>query len=194
MKIAISAAALLLLLGTTASVNARQDNHQQGDHPETNHQESKPEHKAAKPAQEHGKTAPSHTQHAAHPQQNTSNHARQAARPQQRTTNRTERAARPQQRPMSHPQHANARPTPRAHGRISDAHYRSSFGSQHRFHVSRNDYQHHMFRYGGYSFRFVDPWPPAWAYSDPVYVVYVDGGYYMYDPVHPGLRITLTIF
>ncbi|MGH9686650.1 MAG: hypothetical protein ACRD5K_06120 [Candidatus Acidiferrales bacterium] len=180
MKIAISAAALLLLLGTTASVNARQDNHQQGEHPETNHQESKPQHRAAKPAQEHGKPAPNHTQ--------------QAARPQQRTTNHTEHAVRPQQHRMSHPQHASARPGPRDHGRISDEHYRASFGRQHRFHVSRSDYQHHMFRYGGYSFRFVDPWPPAWAYGDPVYVVYVDGGYYMYDPVHPGLRITLTIF
>lgn len=50
-----------------------------------------------------------------------------------------------------------------------------------------------MFRYGGYSFRFVDPWPPAWAYSDPVYVVYLNGGYYMYDPIHPGISIALSI-
>jgi hypothetical protein len=176
MKIAIPAAALLLFFGTAASVSARQDrpqDNQHGDHKEAGHQEGKPEQKGARPAQEHGKPAPSHAQHPAHPQQH---------------------VVRSQQHPVSHPEHANARPAPHAHGRISDAHYRASFGSEHRFHVSRGDYEHHMFRYGGYQFRFVDPWPRAWAYSDPVYVVYVDGGYYMYDPVHPGIRITLNIF
>jgi len=184
MKIAISAAALLLFLGTTsvyAQQDRPQDNHQQGEHQDTGHQQGKAEQKGAKPAQEHGKPAPSRTQ-------------QHAARPQQHPSNHMQHAARPQQHPVNHGQQAHARPAPRAHGRISDAHYRASFGSQHRFHVSRGDYQHHMFRYGGYSFRFVDPWPPAWAYSDPVYVVYVDGGYYMYDPIHPGIRITLSIF
>ena len=182
MKIAISAAALLLFFGTTTSISARQDRPQdnhQGDQQQGNHPQGKPEQKGAKP-QGHAKPTPSHTRATHAPQQ--------AARPQ-------EHAAHPQPaRPMGHPQHANARPTGHAHGRISDAHYRASFGSAHRFHVSRGDYEHHMFRYGGYQFRFVDPWPPAWAYSDPVYVVYVDGGYYMYDPLHPGLRITLNIF
>jgi hypothetical protein len=183
MKIAISAAALLLALGTTSAVYARQDkpqdNHQQGEHPESKHQEGKPQQKGARPTQEHGKPAPGHTQRTARPQQH--------AAPQ-------EHAAHPQPRTANHPQHASARPTPHEHGRISDAHYRASFGSQHRFHVSRNDYDHRSFRYGGYQFRFVDPWPPAWSYDDPVYVVYVDDGYYMYDPVHPGIRITLSIF
>lgn len=188
MKIATSAAALLLLFGTATCVSARQDRPQdnhQGDHQEPAHQNGKPEQKGAKP-QEHGRPAPSHTR-ATHPQQH-------AAHPQQHPMNRSQHAGHPQQRPVAHPQHANGRPAPQAHGRISDAHYRASFGSAHRFHVSRSDYQHHMFRYGGYQFRFVDPWPPAWAYSDPVYVVYEDGGYYMYDPLHPGIRITLSIF
>jgi hypothetical protein len=182
MRIAISAAALLLFLGTSsvyAQQDKPQDNHQQGDHPKTNHQQSghqqgRPQQKGAKPAQQHAKPAPTHTQRTARPHQQPS--------------------ARPQQHPMNREQRASARPAPHAHGRISDAHYRASFGNQHRFHVSRGDYQHHMFRYGGYSFRFVDPWPPAWAYSDPVYVVYLDGGYYMYDPVHPGIRLSLSIF
>jgi hypothetical protein len=168
MKIAISAAALFLFFGTTASVYARQDkpqdDHQQGQ--EAKHQAGKPEQKGAKPTRQHAKPAPNHAQH----------------------------AERPQQHPANHAQHANARPAPHAHGRIADARYRASFGSQHRFHISRSDYQRRTFRYGGYSFRFVDPWPPAWSYSDPVYVVYLNNGYYMCDPVHPGLRITLTIF
>jgi hypothetical protein len=79
------------------------------------------------------------------------------------------------------------------HGRISDAHYASSFGSGHSFHVNRGQYDSRRFDYGGYSFGFIDPWPIGWGYSDNVYVVYTDGGYYMYDHVHPGLRIAISI-
>jgi hypothetical protein len=79
------------------------------------------------------------------------------------------------------------------HGRISDDRYRASFGSGHNFHVNRGDYDHRRFNYGGYSFGFIDPWPVDWYYTDNVYVVYDDGGYYMYDVVHPGIRISVNI-
>jgi outer membrane biosynthesis protein TonB len=79
------------------------------------------------------------------------------------------------------------------HGRISDEHYRASFGSGHNFHVNRGDYDHRRFNYGGYSFGFIDPWPAAWYYTDDVYVVYDDGGYYMYNAGHPGMRISVNV-
>ena len=79
------------------------------------------------------------------------------------------------------------------HGRISDDHYRASFGSGHNFHVNRGDYDHRRFDYGGYSFGFIDPWPVGWGYTDNVYVVYDDGSYYIYDVVHPGIRISVSI-
>ncbi len=79
------------------------------------------------------------------------------------------------------------------HGRISDDRYRASFGSGHNFHVNQGDYDHRRFSYGGYSFGFIDPWPVGWYYTDNVYVVYDDGGYYMYDIVHPGIRISVNI-
>jgi hypothetical protein len=79
------------------------------------------------------------------------------------------------------------------HGRISDEHYAASFGREHSFHVNRGDYDSRRFAYGGYSFAFIDPWPIGWGYSDDVYVVYADDGYYMYDRVHPGLRISINI-
>jgi hypothetical protein len=79
------------------------------------------------------------------------------------------------------------------HGRISDDRYASSFGSGHSFHVNRGDYDSRRFAYGGYSFGFIDPWPVGWGYSDDVYIVYADGGYYMYDRVHPGVRISINI-
>jgi len=79
------------------------------------------------------------------------------------------------------------------HGRISDAHYRSSFGSEHHFHVNQGEFNHHRFSWGGYSFGFIDPWPVGWFYTDYVYVVYDDGGYYMCDVVHPGIRLSINI-
>ena len=79
------------------------------------------------------------------------------------------------------------------HGRISNAHYANRFGREHSFHVNRRDYNHRRFQYGGYAFGFVDPWPIQWGYSDDVYVVYADDGYYMYNRFHPGLRISINI-
>jgi hypothetical protein len=32
----------------------------------------------------------------------------------------------------------------------------------------------------------------GWGYDD-VYVMYSDGGYYMYDRIHPGLRLSINI-
>ena len=80
-----------------------------------------------------------------------------------------------------------------AHGRISDDHYRASFGDSHRFHVNEGEFRNHRFQYGGYSFGFIDPWPEGWLYTDDVYIVYVDGGYYMFDAFHPGIRIAINI-
>ena len=79
------------------------------------------------------------------------------------------------------------------HGRISEDHYAAHFGSRHSFHVSRGDYDHRRFWYGGYQFGFIDPWPIGWGYSDDVYVEYGDGGYYMYNRVQPGVRISIDI-
>jgi hypothetical protein len=79
------------------------------------------------------------------------------------------------------------------HGRISNEHYTNRFGREHSFHINRRDYNHRRFQYGGYAFGFVDPWPVQWGYSDDVYVVYTDDGYYMYNRAHPGLRISIDI-
>jgi hypothetical protein len=34
----------------------------------------------------------------------------------------------------------------------------------------------------------------GWDYNDDVYVDYVGGAYYMYNPRHPGIHITLNLF
>ncbi len=77
--------------------------------------------------------------------------------------------------------------------RISNRRYAGRFGREHNFHVNRRDYDHRRFRYGGYAFGFIDPWPIGWGYSDDVYVEYTDDGYYMYYRFHPGVRISIDL-
>ena len=49
------------------------------------------------------------------------------------------------------------------------------------------------FQYGGFWFGFVQPWPVDWYYTADVYIDYVDGGYYMYDPYYPGERFAISV-
>ena len=49
------------------------------------------------------------------------------------------------------------------------------------------------FQYGGYWFGFVEPWPEDWYYTDDVYVDYADGGYYLYNPYYPGVRVEIIV-
>jgi hypothetical protein len=121
----------------------------------------------------------------------------QAARSQQQQAHPVNRAA--QGNSGRNLVRAQQQPTGRGsrggheHGRISDDHYAAHFGSRHSFHVNRGDYDHRRFRYGGYEFAFIDPWPIGWGYSDDVYVEYDDGGYYMYNRFRPGVRISINI-
>jgi hypothetical protein len=52
------------------------------------------------------------------------------------------------------------------------------------------------FSYGGSSFLLVDPWPESWAEdwyaTDDVYIDY-DDGYYLYNRMHPGVRLAVTV-
>jgi hypothetical protein len=49
------------------------------------------------------------------------------------------------------------------------------------------------FQYGGYTFVLVDPWPPAWAYSDDCYIDDVDGQYFLFNTRHPEARLALEL-
>jgi hypothetical protein len=49
------------------------------------------------------------------------------------------------------------------------------------------------FESGGYTFVLVDPWPQDWAYTDDCYIDDVDGDYFLYDLLHPGMRIALFV-
>jgi hypothetical protein len=80
-------------------------------------------------------------------------------------------------------------------GRIPDGTYKAHFGREHTFHVGHPTIVEGRprFQYGGYSFIIAQPWPAGWGYNDDVYVVDVNGVYYLVDLAHPGAQLELQI-
>ncbi len=79
--------------------------------------------------------------------------------------------------------------------RIQDEHFRAHFGREHHFairHVTVVGGRPH-FAYGGYNFEIAEPWPAGWAYTDNTYIDFVDGGYYLFNLRHPGVRVAVTV-
>ena len=125
----------------------------------------------------------------------------EATRPQeqqQRNDNREQ-----QQRPMDNNNRAvqgNDRDRNQNTGnrgrRIPDDQFRAHFGNQHRFHVQREqivNVAQPVVVYGGYSFQLVDAWPSDWSYDDDCYIDYIDGQYFLFDVMHPGIRIAVFV-
>jgi hypothetical protein len=168
----LSSAILFFLAGAIVPADAQE--HEQEKQPEQKQQRSKPaqHQQTAKPAQQ--------AQH--QPQAQPAKQARQAHQQQAKPAQQQQRANRGTQ-------------TAAGRGSIPEAKFRSSFGSSHTFHVNRSEFASGSgrFQYGGYWFNAVDPWPVAWLYTDNVYVDYLNGGYFLCDPVHPGVFISINL-
>lgn len=79
-------------------------------------------------------------------------------------------------------------------GLIPRDRYHADFGEEHKFHLEESSYGHDRhFRHGGYSFGFADEWPTNWLPSEDLFVVQVDGGYYLCNSTYPGVNIPLTV-
>jgi hypothetical protein len=79
--------------------------------------------------------------------------------------------------------------------RIPDDKFRASFGRSHTVVINRPVIVEGQprFQSGGYWFVISDPWPAGWAYSDQCYIDYIDGEYFLFDLLHPGVRIALIV-
>jgi len=181
----ISTAILSLSLGAAAPVYAQEQHDQQEE------QKAKPaqdEKKAqpAKPAQQEEKGAQQKT---AKPEEKNAQQEK-TAKPEEKNAQQ-EKNAKPEEK---NAQAKNAQPAQHSGGgRIPDDKYKANFGSGHTFRVTQADYSNHRFQYGGYSFGFVDPWPSNWLYTQNVFVVDIDGVYYLCNPMYPGVNIALVV-
>ncbi|MGB2678198.1 MAG: hypothetical protein WAN12_14030 [Candidatus Acidiferrum sp.] len=85
--------------------------------------------------------------------------------------------------------------------RIPEDRFRLYFGSNHFFRIGGLPMVFvggfPRFQYDGYWVTFMDPWPeswdPAWYENDDVYLDYTGDGYYLYDRMHPGIGIAVTV-
>jgi flagellar motor protein MotB len=135
--------------------------------------------------QEEQKAKPEEKQ--AQPEKSTKQEEKPAAQPEKNAKQEEKSAPQPQQKAQP-AQHAAGN----GGGRIPEDRYKASFGQQHTFRVSQTDYRNHRFEYGGYAFGFVDPWPSNWLYTQNVYVVEINGMYYLCNASFPGVNLALS--
>ena len=173
----LGTAVLSLTLGAVAPAYAQQEDHPQQE--EKKAQQDKPAQEEKHAQQEDKKMQQDK------PAQQEEKHAQQEEKKIQQE--------KPAQRDEQHEQQAQRTG---GHGRIPDDRFRANFGREHVFIINRPVIVEGQprFQYGGYWFGFGQPWPVGWFYTDNVYVDYVDGGYYLYNPVHPGIRIVVNVF
>jgi hypothetical protein len=156
-------------------------------------QEKKPEQKQqqAKPAQHQQQAKPAkQPQQAQHQQE-----AKPAQQPQPAASQRQAKPAQQSQRGQQQQQASRGAAPAAGHGSIPEAKFHSSFGRAHTFHVNRSQFANGSgrFQYGGFWFNVLNPWPAGWLYTDSVYVDYLNGGYFLCDPVHPGVYVSISI-
>lgn len=112
-----------------------------------------------------------------------------------RTTQVQEEKDRKAEQDTEHRQDAQHRDDAKRAGRIPDDKFRAHFGREHTFHVGHPVIVEGRprFQYGGYSFIIAEPWPAGWGYDDEVYVMDIDGVYYLVNVRHPETRLALTV-
>jgi hypothetical protein len=170
----LSASALSLLLGTTALLYAQEQ-----------HEDAKPQEEprpeASKPAQDETK-AP--RQDEAKPQKQDQDKDKSGQAEDKAAKKDDAKAAKQAQRTSG-----------QGGSHIPDDKFRAHFGRQHTFvvnHVTTVGGQP-QFQYGGYSFTMVEAWPMGWAYTDQCYIDYIDGEYFLFDLLHPGVQVALVV-
>ena len=213
-KLAFSAGALFLLLGTIAPAHAQHEHEQgeQGKPPQQQHQQARP---AQQPHQERAAPPPHQpARPAPRPQQSYGGAYHGGVQPNGPTHGGVHHSGVPQHvgqvrsgfvqsRAKSwHDDHRTWRQRGGYNGyRIPDDRFRLYFGHEHFFHIGQLPMVfvggYPRFQYDGYWVTFVDPWPenwaPNWYDTDDVYIDYTDDGYYVYDRSYPGEGIAVTI-
>ncbi len=176
----LNVAALSLLIAGSAALNAQDEKPQEDKAPRQEEPKAQPKPNEMKPQ---GEAKPEHPDGA------------KPARPEdQKETGRAQERTREQARPEEHAAQAgHAQPAGRG-GHIPDEKFRASFGRSHTFTAKTVIVEGRpQFQYSGYSFQLVDVWPVGWAYTDDCYIDFVDGEYFLFDLLHPGVRVAVFV-
>jgi hypothetical protein len=172
---AISAAVLSLTLGVGIPAYAQQEQHDQQE--ENKDKPAQEKEKKAQPARPEDRNAKPE-ERSVQQEKNT-----------KREKNAQEQHTQQEAKPGKQEEHARGNGA----GRIPDDRYKANFGQEHRFRVSQADYSNRRFQYGGYWFGFEGAWPSNWLYTQDVYVVEIDGVYYLCNANYPGVNIVLSV-
>src|SRR5271167_1636953 len=205
-------AVLFSILGTIDPAYAQEEHHEEQAKPEQQaqqkqHAQQKQEAQQSKSAQQaqqkqEGQQSKSAQQAQQKQEVQQSKSAQQAQHKQEAQQSKSAQQAQQKQEAQQSKSAQHAQPAQQTQhassnggGRIPDDRFRAHFGRDHGFRINRpvmvSGYP--RFQYGGYWFGFVDPWPVGWYYTDQVYVDYINGGYYLLSPVHPGFQISINV-
>jgi len=166
---AISAAVLSLSLGIGIPAYAQEQHDQQEDSKDKRAQDSEKKAQPEKPSKQEDQKAQEEKSTKPEEKNSQDQHA-QKVKPEQEA------------------QHAAGK----SGDRIPADRFKANFGREHSFRVSQAEYQNHRFQYGGYWFGFASAWPSNWLYTQDVYVVEINGVYYLCNASYPGVSVTLS--
>ena len=185
----MTTAVLSLTLVAAAPIYAQEPRDRQEE------QKAKPEAKAQPAAKQDGKNAQQEDKNSkqeeknAQQQDKNNQSAEKNAQQDDKNGKQEEKNAQQQQsKPVQQAQRAGGN----GGGGIPADRFKANFGREHSFRVSQGDYSNRRFQYGGYSFGFVDQWPSNWLYTQDVFVVEINGVYYLCNPMYPGVNLELS--
>jgi hypothetical protein len=196
----VSTAGLMILLSSAAIVCA-QDEHPDAKPPEPRPEATKPRQDEAKPPRQQEEKPPKQQEEKPPKQQEEKPPKQQEEKPPKHAQERpneerpnvekpNKQSERAEQQDHRGQQHAAGQG-----GHIPDDKFNSHFGREHRFVVNRVTVVEGQprFQYSGYWFALVDAWPEDWAYTDDCYIDYIDGEYFLFDLLHPGIRVAVFV-
>lgn len=185
----LNLALLSVLVASSAALYA-QDEKQQEEKPRQAEPKRPEEPKQQEPKQQNEAKPASRQDEMKTPRQDEAKPAKQEKQEQKQE----EKQSRDEMKQGRQEQEGHARPAGKG-GHIPDDRFHAQFGRSHTFRAQRPVVVEGQprFEYGGYSFVLIDAWPADWAYTDDCYIDYVDGEYFLFDLLHPGMRIALFV-
>src|SRR5215831_15622341 len=197
----ILSAMLAVLLGSSVILNA-QDEKQQQDKPRQ--EDMKPQSAPDEAKRKQDEVKPSKHQDEAKPTKQEKQDEKQIQKQEKETRDHAapEHPEHPEQPngqmparlDQMHPSQGRNARLPGRGGHIPDNQFHAHFGREHAFRANTVIVSGQpQFQYGGYTFELVDAWPADWGYTDDCYVDYIDGEYFVFDLLHPGIRIAVFV-